>query len=363
MTRVLLIDDEPSSLTSLLDELRERATFECETCGFDEALETLERFRPGAVILDLLLQGSGSPLQVAGSQAFDHIWTTRFCPIVVYSAQPDALGEEQHPFVRRVQKGSGSEIEAADALVELAPLIAALGTAANELEVVIHQALKRVAPALYPREPAQLVKAVKRQVAARLDSTRFGDTPLDPWEHYVFPPVHSDLMLGDILKTRAAKVEDPRGFRVVLTPSCDLATSPKRAAKVSHVLVARCCPPETFLRTLGTKMSKVKGKLPAILNRGYHEAYLPLPKFERVSPAMVANLRDLELVPYAEVDKGEGTAPYIRIASIDSPFRELIVWAYLQVIGRPGLPPRDVAGWAEEICSTVTSAGDDNEGN
>ena len=30
-----------------------------------------------------------------------------------------------------------------------------------------------------------------------------------------------------------------------------------------------------------------------------------------------------------------------RIASLDSPFREFVGWAYLQISCRPGVPPRD----------------------
>lgn len=52
--------------------------------------------------------------------------------------------------------------------------------------------------------------------------------------------------------------------------------------------------------------------------------------------------------PWEEIRKAEGIA-FERIASVDSPFRELVTWSYLQVAGRPGLPDRDLDEWAEGI--------------
>lgn len=75
---------------------------------------------------------------------------------------------------------------------------------------------------------------------------------------------------------------------------------------------------------------------------------LPFPKFGTKIPTMAADLRQLELIPFAEiVDENY----YRRIASIDSPFRELISWAYMQTACRPGLPDRNVDEWCDEIVS------------
>lgn len=65
---------------------------------------------------------------------------------------------------------------------------------------------------------------------------------------------------------------------------------------------------------------------------------------------MAANLRDLQLVPMQQI--GNGTE-FSRIAAIDSPFRELVAWAYLQIACRPGLPERDLSSWAKEIIQAV----------
>jgi CTP synthase len=69
---------------------------------------------------------------------------------------------------------------------------------------------------------------------------------------------------------------------------------------------------------------------------------------------MSACLRDLELIP---VDGIAGdAAKYLRVASVDSPFREQIAWAFVQIAGRPAVPDRDLEGWIEEIKSQVAEA-------
>ena len=68
---------------------------------------------------------------------------------------------------------------------------------------------------------------------------------------------------------------------------------------------------------------------------------------------MMADLRDLELIPLAKIDGIHGGKEYARIASIDSPFREAVTWAYLQNAGRPGLPDRDLEAWCGEILDSV----------
>ena len=73
---------------------------------------------------------------------------------------------------------------------------------------------------------------------------------------------------------------------------------------------------------------------------------------------MAANLKELDLMPIENIgDAKEFTA----IASIDSPFRELVSWTYLQIACRPGLPERDLDTWATEIIRTVQNADASNQ--
>lgn len=74
-------------------------------------------------------------------------------------------------------------------------------------------------------------------------------------------------------------------------------------------------------------------------------------------PTMAAYLRDLEFIPFGDI--GIQDKPFLRIASIDSPFRELIAWAYLNTACRPGLPDRDFNSWCNEVIDTFQNEGGD----
>ena len=77
---------------------------------------------------------------------------------------------------------------------------------------------------------------------------------------------------------------------------------------------------------------------------------LPLPALVDVVPNMMANLTDLELIPFDDI--GDRSGPkFKRVASVSSPFRELVSWAYIQTAGRPGLPETDFEAWSHEVAA------------
>jgi CTP synthase len=176
---------------------------------------------------------------------------------------------------------------------------------------------------------------------------------LASWEQYIYPPVSKDLLLGDIIRLKSRDPNDPQSFSVVLTPSCDLATGEGRAAKVEQVLVTGCCAPKQGIKKTPLCRLKKKEELSAslastLLTQGYHQSMVPFPSLKEKIPSMMADLRDLKLVPLRGIGSADG-AQYERVASLDSPFRELISWAYMHTACRPGLPDRDYNSWAKEI--------------
>ena len=107
----------------------------------------------------------------------------------------------------------------------------------------------------------------------------------------------------------------------------------------------------TSLRDI--KASKIKQRLrSAMLTQGYLEGVIPFPCLKGQIPTMAANMRDLEFIPIEDIGCGKR---FLRIASIDSPFRELVAWAYLQTACRPALPNRDFDSWCDEIVENLNS--------
>ena len=203
-------------------------------------------------------------------------------------------------------------------------------------------------------------RAIRRLVAARVDARVSGEGKLQAWERFVVPPLGDHLLTADLLRLhRSDELLKEEDFRLVLTPSCDLVPDRDGQHNVKHVLVAHCEKVEKLGNielTSGQALSnKKKNNLRPFFTEGMVGPLVPIPEFWSHVPMMVANLGRLELLRWDQVEvalrEGNGASvegKFRRVASTDSPFREMVVWANLRVTGRPGLPEIDVDGWARE---------------
>ena len=358
MIRILFIEDDRPSIENALERCEEGMENPViKVCGFEDASDKLRAFRPDVVILDIL-RGSSSEGDEAGKTAYAFIWDSQFCPIVFYSAEPDRE-ETEHPFVAKVQKGSGSEEEVLQAVWEFLPHIQALQRTEDQVRQRLSEAMREVAPLAFrsfedaAKREEIITRSGRRRVAAMLDEPTGGEAALASWECYIYPPVAPHTLLGDILQADGSS-SAPESFRIVLTPSCDMVRSEGQPPKVQEVLAAKCCSMQEALKQIGLDGNgrdrharRIRERL---LSKGYEQSIIPFPKLDGLIPTMAADLRELELIPIDEIGH---EAPFHRIASIDSPFRELVAWAHLQNAGRPGLPDRDLESWVREVTSTL----------
>lgn len=369
MLKLLFIEDEPDAVDPVVNLIkREEADMECEVSGFSEAEDKIASLRPDIVVLDLLVGGASQEPEPEGLKTRDFIWKHHFCPIVVYSARPDIHDEknEPHPFVTSIKKGKDSPGKVLRALKEFRPQVEALHGAEEQIQQSFALALREVAPDAFrffddiDRRKDVILRAGRRRLAALMDDMTARGDRLASWEQYLSPPIGPNIKLGDILRKADGRNDDPASFRVVLTPSCDLVASDGRKPKVDRVLVARCCPMKEGLDLTslhGVGLPKLKDRLPGtVLSQGYFEAVIPFPCLKGRIPAMAANLRDLEFISVTDISIS--SARFLRIASLDSPFRELVAWAYLQTACRPGLPDRDFDSWRDEIVALLEGEGD-----
>lgn len=362
--KLLFVEDDRATVESLMELVEEKGLVEQKPLvkEFKEAMETIKEFRPDVVILDIF-DGDPSRQKNEGQKSLDFIWKEHFCPVIVYSAFPGEIEYENHPFIHKVQKGSGSEESVTEKLKEIKQHINTLKSVERYVHETFFSVLKEVAPYAFgtyegtSREDA-LKRATRRRLAARMDELSSEDNELlAPWEQYIFPPISGELRLGDVLRKKTGGSDDPEAFRIVLTPSCDLENRGGKR-KVKNALVGRCRPMGEGLKkstyTLsGTekKRESDEKKLKTLLSQGHSNGIIPVPILKDVIPLMAADLRDLQLIPVDTIGNPDsmGTVEYEIVASLDSPFREMVSWAYLQVAGRPGLPDRDFGKWIEKI--------------
>ena len=370
MLTILVIDDQQSSVDDVIDLLEEHENdlggVETARFGFEEGKAQISVIRPDVIVLDIW-NGAVQASQTTGTEIFELVWEERFCPVVVYSADPEmseVVTSYNNPFVKFVQKGSDSDEKVLRKITALAPHVESLREAMARGEEILsksfHHAMKEVAPYAFANffdtqeRMDTILRAGRRRVAASMDEPLQGIQRLAAWEQYLSPPVSSDPQLGDILKVKDGDSEDPGAFRVVLTPSCDMVASNSRTPKVSEILVATCCSVGEGLKGVGLTIGPNGKDLSkeTILTQGYQNSIIMIPGLQGKIPTMAANLRELELI---KVDRVIGGNPdFVRMASVDSPFRELISWAYLQVSCRPGLPDRDLEAWSNEINNAIS---------
>ena len=369
--KILLVEDDPDFIRILRKTIRERKLSEEEPLetGFDGAEEKIKTVRPDAVVLDIY---DGDPAKGIdrGSESLDLIWKDHFCPVIVYSANPERAKKVcgEHPFVRYVAKGKDGEEEVAGKLREIKIYVESLRDVREYVQKTFSSVMKEVALYVFraygeedaPRRTSAIKQAARRRLAAQMDELSGADEKLAPWEQYIFPPISEEIRTGDILRNSSGPVEDPTAFRLVLTPSCDLERRGGKR-KVENVLVSLCCPVgEGMQRAVNVENASKGGKkrIESFLPSGYANGIIPLPKLVDLIPSMAADLKRLETVPADEIVNHDSTeeAEYVRVASLDSPFREMVSWAYLQVAGRPGLPERDIEAWVEEISKELPRA-------
>lgn len=366
---VLIVDNDHDSVADLKDLLDDDSQYTCAVANFGDATDRIRSAQPDIVVADLLDDDDGDGDGDPGNAVVDFVWEKHFCPLVIYSAEPSRvkLPDKEHPLVALQEKGDRSDEEALAKIRSLAPYCAAFRTGHEEnrqrfAEAMRDAAMGMSAPAVDASGHIDTVfRAARRRFAAALDEGRTKEALMGAWEQYLCPPLSSDLLTGDVLRDAASVGDRPEDFSVVLTPSCDLAQDGDREPKVSRILVAKGLNMRDALERSGfppVGKNLDVPRLARVVGPGYEGGVLFLPRLPGHIPAMGANLRDLDLLLFDEIGERGSDTRYVRIASMDSPFRELVSWAYLQNTGRPGLPDRDSREWAREILGMLKRGGE-----
>ena len=363
--RILIVEDDAKMIESLHGAFgRLLGNVEVFSSGFADAAEKIAETLPDIVVLDVYEDQVEGHSVEAIEPTRRYIWDEHFCPVVYHSAHdfPEHL-RQNHPFIRYESKMAGSQDRVAGHVKSFAQEIAGLRTVRRELTRRAGEALRHVSPLIWQTgRPANeqtdlFLRVVRRRMAAALDYTTEHQKQTQAWEQYIYPPISNDLLTGDLIRASGANANDLTAYRLILSPSCDLVRG--RGKTLEQILVADCVSVNDFLAKAGINAQKLddrdhRKKLLSELSKDQVAGLTVLPKFPDVLPLMAANLKKLSLVSYSDIATKSGEAkPFLRIASVDSPFRERLAWAYLQVAGRPGVPDVDREALADSIAQTI----------
>jgi DNA-binding NarL/FixJ family response regulator len=332
---------------------------------FARALDGLQ-LPPDVFIVDLYEDEYTPDSTPTGPDLCQQIWKKRFRPIIVHSAfdADPHIGHRlaSHPFYKYIKKGPSFDEVVAQVkafLVHAADLLKIEDEVHAVLQTVVQESAETIWGALKEDKARKeaLMRTARRRVGAMMDLRPvLSDETVLPWEQYIVPPLESDLLMADVLFAEDGKASDALSYRVVLTPSCDLVLR-KGKAKVKAILVGKCVDAKAFCAGAGLKPGKaeeLKKQLFPILTQPQINGYCPLPAYPEMWPEMAIKLRDTEFLGFDAISTSEKKAQFKRVASIDSPFREQIAWAHMQIASRPALPDRDIERWADSIIATVS---------
>lgn len=374
---IAIVEDVESVAKTLATEIEDafgssaRVVVEAD---FEHALSSLVPHLPDILVLDWYDEAVPHPESQGGLAIWEEIWKERLIPIVIWSAHevhPEPELPRGNPLLQYIAKGPGSEERVVAFINDSLPFVLAMRQVVDDINAVSRTVLLDSAALIWALTTTDLeqranvlLRTTRRRLAAVLDMAPENQR-LAAWEQYVVPPFGASLLTGDILRDTAADEADANAFRLVLTPSCDLELRGGKC-KVDSVLTARCAPIKDYLSAVrGTsdndedsddqaplKNKTFKKRLQVRLSEPHYAGLIPLPPFLDLIPSMAADLRSLDLIPVGDISTGEKNAQrFIRVVSTDSPFREHISWAYLQITGRPGLPDRDIKTWANALVS------------
>jgi CTP synthase len=359
---VLIVEDNKTMVETLKAALAGAdANLDVRDTSFGDAPAVVRQTLPDVIILDLFLDNVGD-YEAAAKPTWDLVLSDHFCPVVIHSAhEEETYKGYQHPYVRYERKNAASIAKVIAHIANFKPQMTEFRALRLDLTKRAGEALKVTSKLLAKdgnltsEQEKVVLRSARRRVAASYDETEdheFG------WERYIVPSVSKTLMMGDVLFERGKPDMGPESFRLVLTPSCDLV--PGRAGTVSHALVAGCLPFAKFRSAVGlnpgTAESKVRENLSKNLNREQVAGFAPMPGLPGVFPTMCVDVRRLALIPVADISLDSTDKPFTRRASMDSPFREQLMWAFLQIAGRPATPALNPAKLLDEIVAMAVAA-------
>jgi hypothetical protein len=345
---ILLVDDDDTMYQKVSKSYKRDSDVNILPCSdFQEINKYQTLYKLDLIILDL---NNGNPVlndTEAGDNILKNIYSHYFLPVIIFSAWADDYDNpyKDNYFVRKIKKGQGELRELKKVIKEYRDFIGKQNAITNKIDAHISEIYRATYNNMVKNDRSKklaskaeiFIHLIQRRLAASFDSSIEYDS-IKPWEIYLYPPLGDQLLTGDILKKKRTNNKTPSSYKVILSPSCDLQSGNNRK-HIENVIVANFVP----INKAVPKKTDVSRKL---LTTSSPERYIIFYELINIIPHMACDLKSIETIKFDSIGKGKD---YEKILSIDSPFRESLVWSFLQINGRPGLPDRDVDIWINDI--------------
>ncbi len=355
--QILYVDDDVDSCRQIKELLEgERTQADCfyvePITDFGRALGELEARRYDLVILDVRVgRHDIEPPEEAGIQALQAIQQRRFVPVIFYTGLPHLVQELKSPLVRVVEKTQGLQlIEEVKSLFQ-ANLPSVNRALIRHLETVQRDYMWKFVASHWAElgttaDRSALAYLLARRLAISLSEpgikqlvADLGGRPDDavrdfhPMQYYILPPVDPSPLAGDIYR---GSINGAEGYWILLSPSCDLVSGREKA---EWILFAHCmplCDQKEYKEWIDDE-SKA-GNLQALLKnnrpKSQPERFFFLPGALSL-PDLIVDFQQTVTI------SRDGFGKLERLASLDSPFAESLVFRFTRYYGRIGTPDLD----------------------
>lgn len=248
---VLFVDDEKNFVDAAISHLRDN-DYSCEHLTFENFNPENKTF--DIIVIDMMNGGGlGDPQGTGGQKIITQIWASNFCPIIIYSANPDLANVEKHPLIAKIKKGKDSEEKLLSATRRMLLFVEAKNNIIQHTEQTVQNILRETIPGFFDdvdndqdvsdeqmqqlsdKIAAVFPRVVRRRIAAEFDFG-YNSGKLLPYEQYLYPALGNNWLQGDIIRNKTTDA-----LYLVLTPSCDLEIR-KGELKTRSILCATCQP-------------------------------------------------------------------------------------------------------------------------
>lgn len=340
--KILFFEDREEDIQGIVDYCIER-DYDCFHDKFVDGFSKIEEYDPDIVIVDL----KNAQDNFEGCDILEKIWEHRFRPTCVFSGQiNDSTIEEDRyasPLIEFITKGDEKPV--ISFIEKVAPYVDCIREVQEETYTAMRRSFDFFDLAMKDgiTDSGKIAALCGNRIKAYFDNEN-SNNDLPTWSQYIYPTINEAFSTADIiqLKTPLSGADYENNFFVILSQSCDIAHS-----KVNCVLLAKCFPIDRILKVNkgdGTVYERSKEELQTIFNTGFLNQWVPLPGIENVMPDIAVNLKKLSLVKLRELSND-----YQKVLSLSSPYKERLVWAYMQTACRPGVPDLDIESWCASL--------------
>jgi hypothetical protein len=335
---ILVVEDEDDHFQSIFRGFRRQRNIQIlPRSDFDDVEKKLTTYIVDLIILDL---SNGIDRDTdSGKTIINRIYNHSFLPIIIFSGFSDDFDNpfKNNYFIKTVQKGKNGIAELKKAIKEFMPFVEKQILVSSEMNTDISEIYRKTYQKLIANkklananEKSEIfIRLMKRRLAASIDESS-NDNKINAWEIYLYPCLENGYFTGDILRKKRASKDEPSSYRIILSPSCDLQKH------IQNVKVACFKSVSDSFKKSDLQINRLRDTSP--------NKFMFFHKFEGEFPHMICDFKALEIVKYSDLNK-----KFERVVSIDSPFRESIVWADITINGRPGLPDRNCEDWLASI--------------